>query len=219
MLRRFGPSFISFLISYLIVLSIPALIGGVVLLRSIGDLENQAEREHAERYERIGRIIESRFEEMRIFSDHFAVNGRFLKAMTDPPQRGEFQYALSEILRDFRSIKNLVPHVDDFFIYVSTLNVVVTPSSVIAPELYYEYFYNSERNDFSEWKRKTLNTRHSGKIQPYTMIQASSAPARYLVSMNTIVNPENYRPIGVSGVLLSESSIRSCIESELFPSE
>ncbi|MBB6735004.1 helix-turn-helix domain-containing protein [Cohnella sp. CBP 2801] len=164
---KFSGVFRSFLISYIVILIIPSLAGYMSYRTSISVTKSVSIENGITQLQKSKEILERRMAEVEGFTRQLAINQDLNVLMNERTANDQTNvYGIWKMMRDVLTFGQTNDFLQNFFIYLTNYNVVLTPGSAyFRPEHYYESFHYGDLS-FDEWKQKILDQTHRSEIMP-----------------------------------------------------
>jgi AraC-like DNA-binding protein len=186
--RRASKVFIGFFISYIIVLFIPIAMGGIIYDRSISALTEQNAKYDNAMLVQLRDTLDGRIDEMNQMIAEVSLNNAVKSFLyVSNPSNSFDRYNTVQLIKDLAAYKNVSNSIDDFYIYFSASDVILTPDGKYDPEMFYGVRYCYENLGLDYWHENVLRKRFikSDFIYP-TMQSSSNSDRKYLTYIQTI---------------------------------
>ncbi|MFD0670809.1 AraC family transcriptional regulator [Cohnella sp. GCM10027633] len=166
-MKKFSNVFRSFLISYIVILIIPSIAGFMSYQTSISVTKKASIENSVTQLQKTKELLERRMAEVEGFTRQLAINPD-LNALMNERTTGDQAnvYGIWKMLRNVMTFGQTNDFLQQFYVYLSNYNVVLTPGSAyFRPEHYYATFHYEDQT-FSEWKQSILGQTHRSEIMP-----------------------------------------------------
>jgi two-component system, response regulator YesN len=210
---RLRSVFVSWLLSYILILIVPLALTTVVYFVSIDVIEDQLTKAHVASLGQVQHFLDSRFEDMDSLSVQIAQSDRvrslaFLHSEMLPIHR----YNLLEVLSDLANLSAANGFVDDIFLYYPRLDMVLSGAGRYRVQEFYETFFSGRGYRFDEW-RSLLERRHS---RDFVMLRRTLVGGQGVESfslMHSIPLGNPFRQDATLVVSLTEETVLQAFDS------
>lgn len=164
---QMSGAFRSFLISYIVILIIPSIAGYMSYRTSISVTEEQSIENSVTQLQKSQEILERRMAEVEGFTRQLAINPDLNVLMNEKVADDRTNvYGIWKMLRDVLTFGQTNDFLQQFYIYLSNYNVILTPGSAyVRPEHYYDSFHYEDQS-LAEWKQTILGRTHRSETMP-----------------------------------------------------
>lgn len=165
--RKFSNVFRSFLISYIVILIIPSIAGYMSYRTSISVTQTASIENSVTQLQKTKELLERRMAEVEGFTRQLAINPDLNVLMNERSSGDQANvYGIWKMLRNVMTFGQTNDFLQQFYVYLSNYNVILTPGSAyFRPEHYYANF-RYEDQTISEWKQTILGRTHRSEIMP-----------------------------------------------------
>lgn len=153
--------------SYLVVLVVPLLSGSLSYFLSRNAIEEELFRANAAILEQAQIYIDKQMEQKDLLLSSVSLNpllGNFLSQRAPLSEDGHF--ALYNMAKALSVLRNTYSFIGDFYIYFLNSDVILTPSAVYSPRMFFDYAYNPKEYSYEEWYEKILKGTHRNVLLP-----------------------------------------------------
>jgi len=214
LLRKFKSISAIFFISYIIVLIVPMIIGSIIYFKSEKVLAEQISNSNDAVLTQMKHTVDSRLDEINRLSNQISVNKNVNKLMyMNGPINLEERLKISDIVSDFSSFKNITPFIDEFYLYLSNLDYIVTYSSSSESSFYYKVFNANKDMSYDEWMEKYMRTFHQGQFSFSKSMLIKNTPTDTLTYMQSLPGAKNGMPIGNIGIVIQTDKFKELMSS------
>lgn len=214
LMKRSSRLFFVFLVSHIIIFIIPLLLGGIVYINAEKLVYKQVIRFNEAMLEQVRQEIDLRLNEVRKLADQIALNKRIQKFMhVTAPVSARDRYDLIDIIGDLSSYKNITPFIDDFYVYFSNSDVLLTPTAHFMSDLFYDTLYNYGGVSYKVWHDNILTKYYPGNFMPVKMKALNYNPVQMIVYMQSLSYMENGRSYANVAILIDEQKIAGILSN------
>ncbi|MFC5402034.1 helix-turn-helix domain-containing protein [Cohnella soli] len=166
-MRKFSNVFRNFLISYVIILIIPSIAGYMSYRTSISVTTKASIENSFTQLQKTKELLERRMAEVEGFTRQLAINPDLNVLMNERNAGDQANvYGIWKMLRNVMTFGQTNDFLQQFYVYLSNYNVILTPGSAyFRPEHYFANF-RYEDQTFSEWKQSILGKTHRSEFLP-----------------------------------------------------
>ncbi|MBN2440258.1 MAG: helix-turn-helix domain-containing protein [Spirochaetales bacterium] len=184
-----GTIFLSWLISYTVILLIPV-ITGIIIFYNAGDIvESETNRVNSVLLNQLTLTIDNNFENITHISKQIATNPRLLEFLNPPGNNEkEKKYLLFSIIKDFEVLEKSNLYIDLFYVYIKKEEKVISASGYKDADIFYTLFHKIETFPFGEWK-KLMEAPHNREFYQIRKLTNSKESIRTIACLSKI--PEN----------------------------
>ena len=199
---RFKNLFIIIFTSYIIVLIIPIIMTGVIYFKSENVLQEQLVSSNFAVLNQTRKSVDDRLHEIDSLSNQILGNQRVNKLMYKNESVTPSNMLLFEdLLKDFSSYKNIMPFVDDFFVYFYSMDYMVTSVNSAEPKFYYESFFE-RGSSYPEWEQQVLHTVHYGDYTRSNINLSRIQPLDMMIFLKSTPDMVNGMPLANIGIMV-----------------
>lgn len=166
--------FFTFLLSYLLILVIPLLIGISDYIRYSNIIKQETETYNYEMLQQAQSVIDERLKSVEQLSMDISASQTIQNfLMTQDDKGGNDILMMMDVINELKKNMGTNSYVSELFIYFAKSNVILTDSAKYTPEIYYEMMYQDSGISYEDWK-KILNER---RFKEYSLLRSNSVPA------------------------------------------
>ena len=165
--------FASFLLSHILILLIPLLVGSLALSEAERVVRTYATETNLSILEQTKDILDARTAEIKKMATLLALSPR-VRSLADAksPISNATYYAIWEMRRDLQPYQLTETFVTSFFIYFKNLDMIVSPYTAYPISSLYGHSFQYSNLSEAQWKYMLFNRHYAGEFLPVT-------PARY----------------------------------------
>ncbi|AEE96866.1 transcriptional regulator, AraC family [Mahella australiensis 50-1 BON] len=186
--RRASKVFIGFFISYIIILFIPITTGSIIYNRAISALTEQNAKYDNAMLLQLRDTLDGRIDQMNQIITEVSLNNAVKGFLyVSNPSNSFDRYNAVQLIKDLAAYKNVSNSIDDFYVYFSASDVILTPDGKYDPEMFYRVGYCYQNLGPDYWYDNVLKKRFvkSDFIYP-TMQSSSNSDRKYLTYIRTV---------------------------------
>lgn len=193
--------FITFWISYIIILVIPLVIGSIAYSQAGKALEDEVLRSNKAMLGQLSQIVDSRLSEINQLADQIALSPNIRQYMyTTAYANADLSYKAIDIINELTAYKNVTKFVDDFYIYFPSNDTILTSTSKYTPETFYSTMYSNTDSTFDNWLNDTLQQQHYRKYMEQKVMFSGNKNTDTLAYIQTI--PVNWQGGAYANVVI-----------------
>lgn len=200
--------FWALVLSYLAVL-LPLLMGFLFYSQIRGIAVEQALDNGQKTIDRVQSEMDLRLRELRLLADQTLTSRRVLRFhYAASPAMGHDAELAVDVISELKTLKQVTPFVDDFFVYYPYKGAVFTPGALYDSELYYRTVCQLPGQSCAQWEAMLNQNSYLGEFLAGGMVSAGEEYITYLQT-NQI---SGYPKLQV-GILLSRPRIEATLSS------
>jgi two-component system, response regulator YesN len=202
-----GPSTLAALVvSYLAILAIPVVLGTVVYVEAVSVASRDAADYNLAMLRQVQTAVDARVRAVNQMAWQIAGQGKVQEflAVRSPLSVSDRLRALA-LIAELGAYSNLESFVDDLYIWFFGSDVIVTPTSLYDPELFYDSAPRFGATTFAEWK-STLSSRRYFQSWDRARIGAPRTHGAYPITCVNSIPVRYDRPPEAALVLLMNAS-------------
>ncbi|MFA6504446.1 MAG: helix-turn-helix domain-containing protein [Treponemataceae bacterium] len=153
--------------SYLVVLVVPLLSGSLSYFLSKNAIEEELFRANAAILEQAQIYIDKQMEQKDLLLSGVSLNPLLINFLSKrAPISEDDHFALYNIAKSLSVLRNTYSFISDFYIYFLNSDLILTPSAVYTPRMFYDYAYGHNDFSYEEWYEKILKGTHRNELLP-----------------------------------------------------
>lgn len=167
-IRHKNSVFLQFLISYIIILLVPILIGSVLYVNTLQLFKEEVIQSNMSMLEETREIINQRLDEVDNMVTRLAMNNKVKNLVFSNKSLKESEvYKLLDLERDLLPYALTNNFVSNFYIYARNSNLMISPyTSYSRLPTQYDYFFKYNNMEYDNWQEMILNHRWNKEILP-----------------------------------------------------
>jgi AraC-like DNA-binding protein len=211
MRQRRSGLFLTFLVSYVLVLVVPMLISSLAYVRAARAIAEGVSRAELETLRRVRQAVDASFAGVRRIGWQASLSERVrafarIEGDLDPRQR----LAQVDLVREMRSYAANVPFLHDCFVYFRGSERLITPSAAYEPSLYFEQFA-AQRPPGRDWSRFLSSFDAYSKHLPSAVLGTYDGDIEVVISVQSLPMDAPRGSGAVLVALLDARSLRTLV--------
>ncbi len=150
--RQKKKLFYNWLLSYMLILSVPVITSGIVYLESAGIVKGEINRANESMLDQVKYQVDGRLNDIEQIGNQIAFNKGVQAALL---VKGTFernhQMNIYNILRDLEVKKSANGFIDDVYIFFKNTETVLDNQAQMDVKTFYRYFYDNKYMDYESW--------------------------------------------------------------------
>ena len=200
-----------FLVSYLIILTIPLVIGSINYFKSSDVVKEEAVKYNKVILDQIRQSIDNQLQAIYELTADIALNNRTqnLQSKTDvydPGSINEMVLLTQDISHDF----NLNPFLDYIYLYLRKSDIILTNSVKYQPKFFYEQELSYAGINYIEWKN-LLNSYQCRKFLPAEIINDTRGPYGVITYICSLPIGSRGNNLATLVILIKEKKIKDLL--------
>jgi two-component system, response regulator YesN len=160
-----GRVFYSYLLSFLLIISIPVLMSLFVFRRANTVVTAETERTGVALLETTATYLDSLLEDVNQLTYLVAYNNRIEAMLYDhAPVTGNDYFRAYQLVQDFLGYQQSSTAVPDFYVYLPNLDMVISPTGYFSTDSYYRAMRDQKREEYQSWIDQVESTRRRRSI-------------------------------------------------------
>lgn len=158
--KRHGRVFYGFIISYIMVIFIPIIIGGCAWFVLMNNFSTEVEKIHQAVLRQVQITVDEQLSGVERMSQQISINPYVQQLLqANPPVNAQINYHMKDITSDIANTK-AVNHliIDDCYIYFQNAQIILNSSSKLSPGMFYGYVTSYKGIEYEAWKENILNS-------------------------------------------------------------
>lgn len=207
-------SLVRFLLSYIIILLIPLLIGVLAYNEAVRLVERDAREANLSLLEQTKDILDRRFDEIDSIVTQISNSTKINKMINvNGPLNGADAFVMYDVLRDlsYYTVRN--SFIADFYIYFRNSDIIMSSrSTYIRLPVFYEPAFKFGNMTYEEWHSKILESYHYKDYLPSTLAVLNGKMSPVITYMQSLPVEYPCHPIkGNIMVLIDENEINKLL--------
>ena len=155
-----GSVIFTWLISYLVMLLIPIIIGTVIYVQTNKLLENEINNSNTYALSRVRQDIDGLLQDIQRILSEISLNKRIREMLIIKGEPSDIQrYNTREVIEDLKLYSLHSEYIFDFYIYFENMELIMSPGTVCSDRVYFNSYYKDTGISFESWL-KTISGRH-----------------------------------------------------------
>lgn len=204
--------FVSWLISYFLILLIPVLVGFGIYFAAANIIENEINAANASTLKHLQEGIDGKLSEVKQLSLHIALNPRIQKQLYEQySYASEYQYEIYQIINDFSTYYVLNDFIDNFFIYLKNSDIILSPNGKYDIETFYENTFQSDDLPINMW-RTLIEEQSNGKYLPAKKLNPSGLEYDVIIYMLSLPLGNQKESLATVSVVINKGMIQDVVK-------
>lgn len=200
--------FLTFLLSYLLILAVALFAGSVVYVNAIRIIRSQEENAKVEMLRQVSQTIDMKIQELNAIAVNAATSQSVQSFLTVRAQLNESsRYQVFNVIETLQTLRNSNNFMREIFIYFKNSDLVLSSSSMNTPEFFYNTVFSYEGLGLDEWREQLLSGR-GGKCYPVAGCRLAGKETRVLTLMQNAPITQRSAAVVVF-ILVEEEKIES----------
>lgn len=161
--KKNSKVFYGFIISYVMVILIPIIIGGSAWFMLMGNFSDEVEEIHKAVLRQVRITVDEQLTGVEKMSQQLAINPYVNQLLTaNQPVNEEVNYRMKDIATDIanaKAVNNLI--IDDCYMWFDNAGVILNSTSRLSPEMFYGYVNSYNGMSYDEWYNQVLCNKDS----------------------------------------------------------
>ncbi len=214
--------FVSFLLSYLLILLLPIIIGSLVYKEALRLVEEDAEELNMSILKQSRDILDHQLANISSTATQIAYLSKVRNMLTmDENIKIKTPHIITETWKEVQYYNLTNKFINNIYIYFSNPDVIIdSNTSYIDMSRFYDSFFKFGDMDYEQWKNEILNKHHQKNILPALYIQTQdisdinvNAPKKKMIAyLQTIPIEFPSQTQGLIKVLIEEEEVKNLFE-------
>ena len=155
--------FYSFLISYILVICIPIMIGGGTYALFMHNFKKEVETINAGILKQLQIRLDEQLNSVEKVTQTVSINPYVMRLLNaTQPIPTAMNYSIKEIISEISNSKAVnASLIEDYYIYFQKPQIILTASSKFSPEVFHSFGYNYLNLGYDDWKSEILDSENS----------------------------------------------------------
>ncbi|OUS78168.1 hypothetical protein B1748_05260 [Paenibacillus sp. MY03] len=158
----------SWLVSYLSILLIPIVISGIVYDQSVRIMQNQVIRINESMIRQLQQAVEGQINNMEKISTQIALNPKLTRLINESANHRPMSFAyveqIKQLFQDFNIYTLSNSFIDEFYVYIPNIDLVLTSSGHYASRSFYEANLHSRGATYESWHADMLRPHYNDYV-------------------------------------------------------
>lgn len=212
-LRRPQSVFRFFLVSYLLILLIPIVLGGISYTKSSGVLKEQMGYYNVSMLDQTRQVFDTYMYGIDQLMTNLTLDPTvrdflYVKHPMSPPEL----YAMSRTIRGISKYTNTNEFISGLFIYFRGSDAILTPTAKYAAEAFFAQeagYWGGNVDDFI----RTLGQPHSKRLQPVAGEAGEGGGKKYVMYMQSLPINEKVQPLGTAVIVVDRHKFEALLKN------
>ena len=161
--KKNSKVFYGFIISYVMVIFIPIIIGGSSWFMLMSNFSDEVEEIHKAVLKQVRIMVDEQLSGVERMYQQLAINPYVNQLLAaNQPVNEQISYRMKDIASDIanaKTVNNLI--VDDCYMWFDNSGIILNSSSKLAPQMFYGYVNNYDGMSYEEWFNSVLKAEES----------------------------------------------------------
>ncbi|MBT2758092.1 AraC family transcriptional regulator [Mesobacillus foraminis] len=202
--------FVKFLVSYLVVLLLPVIIGILLFNRVESVMIENAKKSNTVMLEQVRLVSDNRFKEVEQLSLKISLNQRLNHLMTTQQKVSTFEYI--DFIKELKKYKPVSTHIDDFYVYFSQSDVLLSPTMKTNSSLFFNHIKRYENSTYEEIMSNKMSGFHLRDYFPSEKVNMLSGQEHIITFVQSLPYGEVTDIRGFLMVHIDEKQIREMLQ-------
>lgn len=200
--------FLRFMISYILVLSIPLSVTLLVYQQSVGIVKKDALQANLSLLEQSKYIMDRGLNQVHSLSMQLSLDSKLKGLMYEKGTlTGEKVNTLYEVWQDLPNVALTGGLVKKFFVFFSGTGTVLAPDSTYRLSDFYGWIYRYGNMDYETWERLFLQEYHDKEIFTSTPAYVDNGTSRVIAYVQSLPMEVSKQPLGTVMILIDEEEV------------
>ena len=160
-IHKIKSVFISWLLSYLVIILITIIIALFGYWVSIKVIQSETDRAHMESLNQVKQVVDSKLNDIQRISVEASLNERINNMVNlREPINLNNRIEMVKIINDIKTYKIADVFIDKFYIYFKANDFIISNDARYDTKDFYDVYYKNSEIDYSKWE-KLLDDKHS----------------------------------------------------------
>ncbi|MGN8646226.1 AraC family transcriptional regulator [Gracilibacillus sp. HCP3S3_G5_1] len=202
--------FVKLLVSYLVVLLIPVLIGFMLFNRIEAIMVENAHESNTAMLEQVRNVLDNRFEETEQLSIQISLNQRLNDLMTMQQKVSNYEYI--HFIKELKKYKTVSTHIDDFYVYFSQSDVLLSPTMKTNSSMFFNHIKRYQHSTYDEIMNSKMSGFHLRDYYPSEKVIMNSREENIITLIQSLPYGEVTDVRGILMVHIDEKQIREMLQ-------
>lgn len=202
--------FVKLLVSYLIVLLLPVIIGILLFNRIEKIMVENANASNTAMLEQVRDVLDNRFKEVEQLSLQISLDKNLNRLMKNQQIVSNYEYI--DFVKGLKKYQNISTHIDDYYVYFAQSDVLLSPTMKTNSSLFFNHIKRYEGSTYDE----VMNNKMSGfKFRSYfpsEKVIMNSGEEQIITFVQSLPYGESTDIKGVLMIHIVEDQIRDMLQ-------
>jgi AraC-like DNA-binding protein len=203
--------FLSSLLAYVIILSVPIFIGFGIYSQSLQIIENEVQRANDAILSQVQQSFDSRLREIEQLSVQIAMDSRIKSLLS---VRADVQvthrYTMYGIINDFRAYIFANPFINSFYVYLKNSDIAVASNASYDSRTLVSTWLGEGEGTYDDWRR-FIDSVHGNRYLLQDRITADKNTVKMLSYVSPLPIGSSKNPSAVLTIYLNEATLREVV--------
>ena len=196
--KTIEKTFITFLVSYLLVLMVPIIICSVIYINVVQVIREQEKHSHIAMLRQVSYDVETKLQEIFTMATNIAMTQSVQAFLPAKRQMTEdSRYLVFNVINNIQPYRNSNRFVKDFYIYFKNSDIIINSNNMCSPEFYYNNMYHYNDLTFEQWYSGFLQGTHETSFIPTMEVTSLNTKQKMMTFMQPIPITEKINPSAI----------------------
>ncbi|MEK3890058.1 helix-turn-helix domain-containing protein [Bacillus sp. FSL K6-3431] len=208
--------FVTLLSSFIIILLFPITIETLLYKRMESIIKDNADRSNVAMLKQASNMLDNELQQITHLSEQISFNPKLrfiLSQINSSDDKNIISYY--NFMKDIKNYNISNTFIHDYYVYLPTKDIIITPSAKTDSKTFYQYFYGYQDMNYDAWKRSIFSTNQVQKYIPSTTVfeGLSLSPEPIITYLQPLPYGEIKNPRGYLVILVNEQIIRNILKN------
>ncbi|MDI3508418.1 MAG: two-component system, response regulator YesN [Clostridiales bacterium] len=204
--------FVRFLISYVLILSIPLGIGSIAYMKAGQIVEQESTRYNMAMLQQVRQVVDAQLMDMKQFALEITYNPNIQAMLEGTGDDVKQRQLVVKTLSDLFRYKSMNQFIDDVYIYFKNDDTIISPAGQWHPSFFYDNMYHYDDISYDQWYGYLKRQDGFNGYLPLQSMQAGKWPENVI----TYIQPLMWRSKVYAGnlvILINERKIYDLLKN------
>ncbi|WP_121609113.1 AraC family transcriptional regulator [Mesobacillus foraminis] len=202
--------FVKLLISYLIVLLLPVIIGIFLFYRIESLMVENANKSNTAMLEQVSDVLDNRFKEVEQLSLQISLDQKLNRLMMNQQKISNYEYI--DFVKELKTYQTVNPYINDYYVYFSQSDVLLSSKMKTNSSLFFNHIKRHENSTYEEIMNKRMTGFHLNSYFPSEKIMMNSEEENIITFIQSLPYGEIADIKGVLMIHISEHQIKEMLQ-------
>jgi two-component system, response regulator YesN len=202
--------FVKLLISYLVVLLLPAIIGILLFNRVESIMVENANKSNTTMLEQVRLVLDNRFKEAEQLSLQISLNQRLNHLITTQQTASNYEYI--DFIKELKKYQTVSTHIDDYYVYFSQSDVLLSSTMKTNSSLFFNHIKKYENSTYEQVMSSKMSGFHLRDYFPSETVTIDSGEENLITLIQSLPYGEVTELKGILMVHIDEKQIREMLQ-------
>ncbi|WP_046173601.1 AraC family transcriptional regulator [Domibacillus indicus] len=202
--------FMKLLISYLIVLLLPVIIGIILFYRIEALMVENANKSNTVMLEQVRDVLDNRFKEIEQLSLQISLDQKLNRLMMNQQNISNYEYI--DYVNELKTYQPVSTNSNDYYVYFSQSDVLLSPKMKTDSFLFFNHIKRYENSSYEEIMNNRMSGFHLNSYFPSEKITMNSGEERIITFIQSLPYGEISDVKGALMIHISEHQIKEMLQ-------